>query len=361
MIPIAAPILDKAAIKAVEEVLGSGLLAQGLKVSEFEEDFASYVGTKYAIATSSGTAALHAALLASGIGQSDEVITTPFGFIASANAILFCQARPVFVDIDERTFNIDPHLIRERITPRTKAILAVHLYGQSCDLKEIIQLCEEYNLILIEDACQAHGGEYVGKKVGSFGIGCFSFYPTKNMTTGEGGMITTDNEDIAQKARMIRNQGQRERYVHQILGYNYRMTDIAAALGIYQLRGLDELNSKRIENAAFLASRIGKIRGLMPPFVMPDVKHVFHQFTTRVTTDFRISRDDLKARLRSRGVGVEVYYPLPIHKQPYYQKLGYDEHLPNSEKAAMEVLSLPVHPSLTLEELHRIVQAIKNI
>ena len=361
-IPIANPVLDEADIKAVAEVLGSGALAQGLKVARFEEGFASYIGTRYAIATSSGTAALHTTLLAQGIGQGDEVITTPFSFIASANAILFCQAKPVFVDIDENTYNIKSGLISEKITPKTKAIIAVHLYGQPCDMKEIASICHQNNLVLIEDACQAHGAEYAGKKVGSFGTGCFSFYPTKNMTTGEGGIITTNDESIARRARMIRDHGQKERYLHQILGYNYRMTDIAAAIGICQLKKLDEFNQKRMENAAFLSGKIGKIGGLVPPFTMPEAEHVFHQFTIRVTADFGISRDELKARLKSKGVSAEVYYPLPIHKQPYYQELGYgNEHLPNSEKAAREVLSLPVHPSLTKEELNYIVQTIKDI
>ncbi len=362
MIPIAAPVLDEVTIKAVTEVLGSGALAQGLRVARFEEEFASYIGTRHAVATSSGTAALHTALLASGIGYGDEVITTPFSFIASANAILFCRAKPVFVDIDENTFNIKPDLIAEKITPKTKAVVAVHLYGQPCDMKEIASICNQNNLVLIEDACQAHGARYAGRKVGSFGTGCFSFYPTKNMTTGEGGMITTNEEGVAEKARMIRDHGQKERYLHQILGYNYRMTDIAAAIGICQLKRLDGFNQERIENAAFLADGIGKIKGLVPPLVAPEARHVFHQFTIKVTPDFGISRDEFKAKLRNKGVGCEVYYPLPIHQQPYYQRLGYGkEHLSNSGKAAREVLSVPVHPSLTRGELDYIVQAIKNI
>ena len=207
MISISAPALEDDEIEAVKDVLKSGMLAQGPKVKEFEEAFASYIGTKYAIAVNSGTAALHIALLAPGIGKGDEVITTPLSFISTANSVPFCGAKPVFVDIDEDTFNIKPNLIYEKITPRTKALLPVHLYGQPCDMKEIVKICGEHNLALIEDACQAHGAGYAGKKVGSFGIGCFSFYPTKNMTTGEGGMITTNNKDIAEKARMIRNHG----------------------------------------------------------------------------------------------------------------------------------------------------------
>ncbi len=361
MMNIATPALGREEIEAVESVLQSGRLAQGPRVEEFEALFASYIGTKYAIATNSGTAALHIALLASGIGHGDEVITTPFSFIASANAILFCEAKPVLVDIDKDTFCIDPDSIRAKITSRTKAILPVHLYGQPCNMKEIVKICREHSLILIEDACQAHGAEYQGKRVGSFGTGCFSFYPTKNMTTGEGGMITTDDGNVAERARMIRSHGQRERYYHEILGHNYRMTDIAAAVGICQLKKLDEFNRKRIEHARFLIQKLGNTRRLITPFIAPGVKHVFHQFTIRVTRDFGISRDELKQRLKDKGIISEVYYPLPIHKQPLYKKLGYDVSLPNAEEACEEVLSLPVHPLLTKEDLNYIVETIKDI
>jgi perosamine synthetase len=360
-IDISTPVLAREEVEAVECVLRSGRLAQGPKVEEFEALFASYLGMKYAIATNSGTAALHIAFLASDIGHDDEVITTPFSFIATANAILLCGAKPVFVDIDKDTFCIDPSLIRAKVTSKTKAVLPVHLYGQPCDMKEIVKICRENNLILIEDACQAHGAEYHGKKVGSFGIGCFSFYPTKNMTTGEGGMIVTEDNNIAERARMIKNHGQKEKYAHEVLGYNYRMTDVAAAIGMCQLKKLDEFNRQRIEHARFLTEKLGKIRGLIPPFVAPDIKHVFHQFTIKVTGDFGMSRDELKQRLKNKGIMTEVYYPLPIHKQPLYKKLGYNDNLPNAEKACEEVLSLPVHPLLTEEELDYIVETIKNI
>jgi perosamine synthetase len=360
MIEIANPSLGNDEIQAVTDVLKSGTLVQGPKVADFEAAFASYIGTKYAIAVNSGTAALHAALLAAGIGEGDEVITTSFSFIATANAILFCNAKPVFVDIDETTFNINPSLLREAITPRTKAVVIVHLYGQPCDMDEIVRICDEHNLTLIEDACQAHGAEYRGRKVGSFGIGCFSFYPTKNITTGEGGIITTDSADIAQRARMIRSHGQKERYLHETLGFNYRMTDISAALGICQLRKLDEFNGKRSKNAAFLASHISKTEGLTSPAIGPDMKHVFHQFTIRVTGGFGISRDDLAAILKQKGVMTGIYYPIPIHKQPLYRDLGYDIHLPVSERVAREVLSLPVHPGLNDQDLRHIVQSLKE-
>jgi perosamine synthetase len=360
MINIASPFLGNEEIEAVDSVLRSGRLAQGPKVEEFEELFASYIGTKYAVATNSGTAALHVALLASGIGAGDEVITSPFTFISTANAIVFCGAKPVFTDIDAVTFNINPASILEKVTPRTRAILPVHLYGQPCEMREITRICQQHRLSLIEDACQAHGAEYEGKKTGSFGVGCFSFYPTKNMTTGEGGMITTDNSDIAEKARVIRNHGQKERYFHDSLGYNYRMTDLAAALGICQLKKLDEMNGKRMENARFLTQEIGKTNGLISPFIAPNVKHVFHQFTIRVMVDFRMSREALREGLRAKGVVTEVYYPVPIHKQALYRSLGCQDSLPCVEEASRQVLSVPVHPFLKQEELEYIAQSIKS-
>jgi dTDP-4-amino-4,6-dideoxygalactose transaminase len=360
MIPIAKPIIGEDEISAVTAVLRSGIIAQGRKVEEFEGAFAEFIGTKYAVAVNSGTAALHIDLLSHGIGEGDEVITSPFTFIATANSILFTGAKPVFADIEEDSFNIASDSITEKITPRTKAIMPVHLYGQPCDMKRIMGIAQEHGLIVIEDACQAHGAEYEGEKVGSFGAGCFSFYPTKNITTGEGGMITTNDKDIAQKARMIRSHGQRQRYFHEILGYNYRMTDIAAAIGLCQLGKLEEFNSKRIENAKFLTKELNGIKGLIPPSIKSNTQHVFHQYTVRITQDFGMPRDELRQKLMNKGVATEIYYPLPIHKQPLYQNLGYNDHLPNSEKAATEALSLPVHPSLTKKDLEYIVDSLIN-
>jgi len=361
MIPISRPVMGPEEIKAIEEVLRSGALTQGAKVKTFEEQFAAYIGVKYAIATNSGTSALHTALLSLGIEPGDEVITTPFSFIAAANAVLYAGAKPVFADIDEASFNIDPEKIEENITNRTKALLVVHLFGQPCDMGQIMKICRENGLTLIEDACQAHGAEFDGKKVGAFGTGCFSFYPSKNLVTGEGGMITTNDKKVAEKAEMIRNHGQTKTYVHDMLGYNYRMTDLAAAIGICQLKKLDAFNKKRIKNAEFLTKEIGKIDGLIPPRVMPNVKHVFHQYTIRVTEDFGMSRDELKQRLGKKGVDARVYYPIPIHKQPLYLKLGYHDSLPISEKAAGEVLSLPVHPALVEKDLIHIIEVLVKL
>jgi len=361
MIPIAKPVVDNEEVEAVKEVLLSGSLAQGRKVGEFEEAFAAYIGTRYAVAVSSGTAALHLALLAYGIGEGDEVITTPFSFIATANAILFTGARPVFVDIEEKTFNLDPEQVEGKITARTKAILPVHLYGQSCAMDKIMDIAGKYNLAVIEDACQAHGAEYKGRKAGSFGTGCFSFYPTKNMTCGEGGMVTTNSEEIADRIRMLRNHGQKERYFHEMLGYNLRMTDIAAAIGLCQLKKLADFNTKRRLNTQKLTQGLQNIKGIITPFVLPEVKHVFHQYTIRVIGESGISRDALREELARMGVATEVYYPLPIHRQPFYQNLGYTDQIPQAEKAAKEVLSLPVHPHVGDKELNEILCAFEQI
>ena len=361
MIPIAKPLIGEEEKRAVLEVLSSGMLAQGKKVAKFEENFADYIKVKHAIAVNSGTSALHTALLACGIRQGDEVITTPFSFIATANAILYCQAKPVFADIDEKTFNIDPEQIKEKITSKTKALLVVHLYGLPCEMRAIKEICEDYKLLLIEDACQAHGAEYKGKRVGSFGdAGVFSFYPTKNMTTGEGGMITTNNEKIAEKARLIREHGAKQRYLHETLGYNYRMTDIAAAIGIEQLKKLDKMNETRIKNAEILTKGIRGINGITLPFVPLGTKHVFHQYTIRITEDYKLTREQLIEKMKANGIATMIYYPIPIHKQPLYIKLGYKDKLPNAEKACEEVLSLPVHAGVDRDGINRIIEVIKG-
>ena len=253
-VSIASPVIEEEEINAVIDVMKSGMIAQGPKVIEFEEEFAKYVGAKYGIATNSGTSALHVALLAAGIGEGDEVITTPFTFAATGNSILYTGARPVFVDIDPETFTIDPAKIEEAITDKTKAIMPVQLYGQAADMEPIMKIAKEHDLIVIEDAAQAHGAEYNGEKVGNLGdMACFSFYPTKNMTTSEGGMITTNSEEFAENAKVFRAHGSATKYHHDVLGYNFRMTDIAAAIGLEQLKKIDSFNAKRIENGVKFA------------------------------------------------------------------------------------------------------------
>ena len=356
MIHISRPQIGEEEKQAVMEVLDSGQLAQGPRVQKFEELFAAKCDAKYAIATSSGTTALHVALLAHGIGPGDEVITTPFSFIASANCILYAGARPIFADIEPEYFMIDPDDVEKRITNRTKAILPVHLFGQIADMKPLKEIADKYDLVLIEDACQSHGAKLVGKPVGSWGTACYSFYPTKTMTTIEGGMITTNDPDVAASARLIRNHGSPKRYLHDQLGFNFRMTDLQAAIGLVQLDKLDRWTRQRQKNAQFLTSNLENVDGVTTPKVRPDSEHVFHQYTLKIQ-----ERDKALDKLNQDGIGVGVYYPIPIHQQPLYQGLGYSENLPVSEKISQEVLSLPVHPALTEEELDTICVAVERL
>lgn len=355
MINMAKPIMEAEEKKAVLEVLDSGILAQGPRTAAFEESFAKMCGTQYAIATSSGTTALHIALLAHGIKPGDEVITSPFTFIASANSVLFVGAKPVFVDIDPRTFNIDPNQIEAVITPRTRAIIPVHLYGLCCDMEPILSIAKKYKLVIIEDACQSHGSEYKGKKAGSFGTGTFSFYPTKNMTSAEGGMITTSDAAIAEHCKVIRNHGMRKRYYHDELGFNFRMTDLNAAIGLSQLQKLERFNNQRRQNAAYYTKNL---KGVIPPFVPEGYFHVYHQYTIRVLDG---KRDALRDHLKSKEIGSEIYYPVPINQQGFYmERFGADKHFPHTELSSAEVLSIPIHPSLTEKDLEKVVREINS-
>jgi len=361
MIPIAKPLLDEDEINAAVEVLRSGNIAEGTRVSLFEQSFKELIGVKHAIAVNSGTSALQIALQAAGVGKDDEVITTSFSFIATANSILYTNAKPIFADISYDTFNIDPDDVLNKITHRTKAILPVHLYGHPAVMKALMEIAEDNDLVLIEDACQAHGAQYHKKNVGSFGIGTFSFYPTKNMTTGEGGMITTNDPDIDICARMIHSHGSKQRYLHEMLGYNFRMTDISAAIGLVQLKKLADFNAKRIENAKYLSNGLKNIPGIEIPSIRKGCTHVFHQYTIRITEDCPVERDTLVERLRDHDIGTGIYYPIPIHKQPFYMKLGYDDALAETELAAKQVISLPIHPAVSQKELSYIIKTICEV
>jgi len=359
-IPIAKPIIGSEEIDAVGEVLRSGMLVQGESVLKFEEAFSSYIGAKSSIAVSNGTVALDLVLKALGIRPEDEVISPAFTFIATANSILYQGSKPVFADVDEKTFNIDPENLLEKITSKTRAVIGVHLYGQPFDLKTVSQICEDHDLTLIEDCAQAHGAKFEGKKVGSFGIGCFSFYPTKNMTTGEGGMITISDESMAAKLRLLRNHGDTGKYNHIMLGYNYRMTNLQGAIGQIQLGSLDEFNSRRIRNAEFLNGHL-KIKGITTPYKAKNVKHVYNQYVVRVEDDFPASRERLMEYLRAKGIGSAVHYPKPIYQQPLYRELGFGkESCLVSEDVSRRVLSLPVHPSLKQEDLEYIAETING-
>jgi dTDP-4-amino-4,6-dideoxygalactose transaminase len=361
MIPIAKPLIGQEEVDAVMNVMKSGTIAEGPRVKEFEEAFAGYVGAGHAVAVNSGTAALHVALLAKGIGKGDEVITTPFTFIATANSILFTGAKPVFADIEEETFNISPRAIEEKITKDTKAIIPVDLYGHPAEMKAIMDIAADHGLAVIEDACQAHGASCDGKFAGSFDVGCFSFYPTKNMTTSEGGMITCSDGDVASIARMIKSHGSKVRYYHEMLGYNLRMTDISAAIGLAQLKKVDGFNEARIKNSMLLNEKLKDIPGIVTPVARPGCKHVFHQYTIRVTDKAKLTRDELVTELNHACIGNSVYYPLPIHQQPSFKGIVNGNRYPVSERMAREVLSLPVHPSVTAGEIQFMADTLRMV
>ncbi len=359
-IPIAKPIIGQEEIKAVGDVLASGMLTQGESVKRFEEEFSKYLGVKNSIAVSNGTIALDLALKALDLKPGDEVVSPAFTFIATANCILYQGLKPVFADVDPKTFNIDPESLNEKITPKTRAVVGVHLYGQPFDLKAIQQICDDKDLVLIEDCAQAHGAKFGGKKVGSFGVGCFSFYPTKNMTTGEGGMITTNDDSIATRLRLLRNHGDMGKYNHVILGYNYRMMNLQAAIGLVQLGRLEDFTLKRIKNAEFLTRNI-KLNGITTPHKAANVRHVYHQYVVRVEDDFPASREKLMDYLQEKGIGSAVHYPKPIYEQPLYREMERDwPRCPVAEDVSQRVLSLPVHPSLKQGDLEYIASEISR-
>lgn len=355
MIPISKPQFGDEELALVREVLESGVVAQGPKVAQLEEAFAALCGTEYAVAVSSGTTALHLALLAHGIGPGDEVITSPFTFIASANSVLFTGAMPRFVDIRPDTFNIDPDQIEAAITPRTKAIMPVHLYGLMADMDPIMAIAERHGLAVIEDAAQAHGATYKRRKAGSFGAGCFSLYATKNMTSAEGGMVTTDDPAIAEQVKLLRAHGSKVRYYHDILGYNFRLTDLHAAVGLAQLKKLDAFNAARQRNAEFLNQHL---ENAIVPCVPEGQTHVWHQYTVRLQ---HTDRDEAIEQLKAKGVGSAVFYPVPVYRQKVYLDRGYNESLPVTEEVTQQVLSLPVHPALTSADLDTIVEAVNSL
>jgi perosamine synthetase len=356
-IPAAQPIIGEEEIEAAVRVLRSGMVVQGPEVAAFEQEFGELVAGRHCVAVNSGTSALQLALLALGLEPGDEVIVPSFSFAASANAIRLAGGVPVFADIEAGSFNIDPDAISAAITPRTVAIMPVHLYGHPAAMDRIMSIAEAHNLAVIEDAAQAHAAALGGTPVGAFGLaGCFSFYPTKNMHSLEGGMITTADAEFARKLRLLRNQGMEQRYQNEIVGANMRLTDVAAAIGRVQLGKLDGWTERRRSNAAYLDQRL---RGVVVPPVAEGAKHVYHQYTVRVTGD----RDALQAALKERGVGSAVYYPTPIHRlKPYLSADGTADawKLPETDRAAGEVLSLPIFPALTTEQLDHIVDSVNT-
>jgi len=359
-IRLSMPAVDEGDIKAVTDTLKSGMLVQGPRAKEFEQKFASSVGVPYAVAVSSGTAALHCAVHALGIGPGDEVITTPFTFIASATAPMYEGAKVVFADISPDDFLLTPESIEEKLTKKTKAVITVDLFGKLCDYDAIEKVLPK-GISVIEDACQAVGAERNGKKSGSFGaMGAFSLYATKNIMVGEGGMLTTSSEDYAYSARLYRNVGQSDRYVYEGLGFHYRMPEISAALGIYQLTKLKRFTSIRRTNAKKLMKGLGGIRGIILP-TDKGSDHVYHQFTIRVTDACRRTRDEISSYMLSKGIQTGVYYPKPLHLYDMFRKMGYKPgDFPVAEQASKEVLALPVHPLLSEANIDEIITTLRS-
>ena len=364
-IPLVIPYHNSKIERAIISVLRSRKLVSSNLVKKFEEELAKYIGCKHVICVNSGTAALHLAFLAIGANRENEIITSSFSFIASANAIVYTGAKPIFIDINERTYNIDIEKIEELINEKTLAIEPVHLYGQPCEMDKIMEIANKNGLIVIEDAAQAIGAEYDGKKIGSIGdITCFSTYATKNLHTGEGGFIATNNDEYAEKIRILRDQGQNGKYNHVMIGYNYRMTEIQAAIGIIQLKEIDKLNKIRIRNAEYLTKRLKEIDGIITPYIHPKAKHVFHQYVIQIDEEkIGLNRDKLRELLMNKGIETAIHYPKPIPLQPIYRELfNYKEGMfPIAEKISKRILSLPVNPFLKIKDLDYIANTIEKI
>jgi len=359
-IPLVVPQFDDEMETAAVNALRNERAVLGEDVFKFEGEFARYVGTKYAVSTSSGTNALHIALLALGIGKTHRVITSPFSFVASANTILHAGAVPAFSDIERRTFNIDPAKIEQGITEKTRAIVPVHLFGYPCEMREIKELADDRGLRVVEDACQAHGAVYCGQKVGAIGdAGCFSFYPSKNMTVcGDGGMIVTNDEDVAKLAAKLRDCGRKTRYEHDVIGYTSRLNTVNAAIGRVQLRRLEEWNRSRVERGLMYDKLLSDVEGVeLPPKGDSEVKPVYHLYVIKAK-----KRDGLSAWLLQNGVQCAVHYPLPIHLQPIYRQLFNFKagDYPVSEQVSERCLSLPMHPLLGESDIKYVCEKIRE-
>jgi perosamine synthetase len=355
MIPIARPDLGPEEIAAVTEVLSSGMIAQGRKVAELEDRWATLCGVRHAIATSNGTTALMSIVAGLKLGPGDEVITVSHTFAATANAILYTGATPVFIDIEPGTYLMDAAKIEAAITPRTRAIMPVHLFGLVADMDAILEVANRHGLAVIEDACQAHGATYHGRRAGSFGPSAFSLYATKNLTTAEGGLVTTDDDRLADWIRLYRNQGMRARYQFEMLGFNFRMADVNAAIGLAQLAKLERNTTRR----QAIAARYDEAFADLPvtgPITPPGRTHVFHQYTL----DVGPRRDEIVVALRAAGVGADIYYPIPVHRQPYIIERGITADLPVTDAAAARTLALPMFPGLSEDELATVIAAVRE-
>jgi len=362
MIPIAKPVFSEKTIKDVSEVFRSGYVRQGLKTREFEEKFREKTGARYAYAVNSGTAALHVAYL-SVLKPGDEVIVPAFTFFATASTVIYSQGRPVFADIDPETFLIDPKDVKEKITRRTQAIAPVHLFGNAADMDVLNDLAEDHGLLNVNDSAQAHGTEYNGRDVGSFDtLNCYSFYPTKSMTTGEGGMVTTNDKKFDKLGRLIRSHGDEARYHHTILGLNYRMTDIAAVIGLNQLSELDNYLARRRYCSKILREGIKKIEELHSQKIEEGVNHSYSYFSLVMDPEeFKCTRDEFLEALKAENIDCAVHYPIPLTKQPAIANLMKPEECPVSEKVSRSIFSLPMHPELSDEDLEKILAGVEKV
>lgn len=362
MIPISTVQFGPDVERSVLEVLRSGHIAQGTRVAEFERSFAELSGVPHAIAVNNGSTALTAALIGLGVGADDEVLTSPFTFIATVNAVLATGATVRFADIRSDDFALDPDAAAGALTARTRAVMPVHLFGQTADMDPLLALTSGHGLELVEDAAQAHGARYSGRAAGSFGTGCFSFYATKNITTGEGGMITTSDDELADRLRVLRNQGMRARYQYELVGHNYRMTDLAAAVGLPQMAGYAEQVGRRGRNAERLTELLADVPGLVLPQVLPGREHVWHQYTVLVTESASVDRDELGVRLADRGVGSGVYYPKLAFDYDCYKAHPrvVPAETPVAGRVAGQCISLPVHAALSESDVEQVAGAVRE-
>jgi dTDP-4-amino-4,6-dideoxygalactose transaminase len=366
LIPINLPKIGEEEIEAVVKVLRSGILTSGLgagpTVTQFEKKFAKFAGVKHATAVNTGTAALHSAIVAAGVQQGDEVILPSFTFVATAEAVVMAGGKPVFTDINPETYNISLAEIEKNITKKTKAIMPVDLYGFAADIKPIREIAAEHGLAVVEDAAQAHGATYNGKPAGVFAdAACWSLYASKNMTTGEGGVITTDSAEVAETLRLIRTHGEKAKYASLMLGYNYRMSEIQAAIGLVQLEKLSAFVAKRRENAKRLTRLLAKTDRLQLPEETKDRQHSWYLYTVRLKNAAENERNKIVEELRQKDIGAEVYYSNPVHLMPYYRERFGGRKLPETEKTAKQVFSLPIHPGVTEAQVDYIGKTLLNL
>jgi dTDP-4-amino-4,6-dideoxygalactose transaminase len=366
LIPINKPQIGEEEVQAVVKVLRSGILTSGLgagpEVTRLEQDFAKFVDVKHAVAVNTGTAALHSAIMACGVKHGDEVILPSFTFVATAEAVVLAAGKPVFADIDAKTYNLSSTAVEKLITKKTKAILPVDLYGFSANMKPLREIAEKHGLALIEDAAQAHGATYAGKPAGSFAdVACWSLYASKNMTTGEGGLVTTNDDQVDETLRMIRTHGEKAKYASLILGNNYRMSEMQAAIGNVQLEKLPSFLAKRRRNAQQLTKLLEKSNKLILPYESKDQQHSWYLYTARLDDGSEAERNTILEELKKQEIGAEAYYVNPVHLMPFYRENFGGPALPETEKAAKQVFSLPIHPTVTAEQIEYIGKTVLNL